>query len=84
MSHFGTSSGIGMLIFARLGHPHGAVLLPAPHGPRNLVSVVGNGPHHRSPCRCVTAAQPAPCTKGDHPKVWATGPPTIHHHTPPM
>ena len=46
--------------------------------------MVGNEPRHHSPCRYAAVAQPALCTKGDHPKARTTGPPTICHHTPPM
>ena len=86
-SHFRTSSRTRTPAFACFaqsgGCPHNAVLLHASHGPRNLTSVVGNGPHHHSPCRCVTVAQPALCTRGDRPKAWAVGPPTTCHHTLP-
>ena len=46
--------------------------------------MVGNGPHHRGPCRYVYVARPAPYTKGNCLKVWAVGPPTMRHHRPPM
>ena len=45
--------------------------------------MAGNEPHHCGPCRYAAVAQPALCTKGDHPKAWTMGPPTIRHHTPP-
>ena len=49
VSHFETSSGIGMLIFIHQGHPCNAVPAPALHDPRNPVSVVGNEPRPYSP-----------------------------------
>ena len=45
--------------------------------------MVGNEPCHRGPCKYADVARPSLCTKGDHPKARATGPPTICHHTPP-
>ena len=45
--------------------------------------MVDNVPCLCGPSRCVAIAQPALCTKGNHPKIWATGPPSICHHIPP-
>ena len=80
MSHFKTSSGIGMLIFVCRGHPHDALPAPTLHDPRNPVSVAGNELHPCGPCRCVTAAPPTWCTRARGPKVQAMGPPAGHHH----
>ena len=80
VSHFETSSGVGMLIFTCRGHPHDAVPAPTLHNPRNLVSVVDNGPHPRGPCRCVAAAPPTRCTRAGGPNVWAMGPPAGCYH----
>ena len=45
---------------------------------------VGNGPCHHSPCRYAYAGWPAPYTKDGLLEVWATCPPTMHHHRLPM
>ena len=54
-----------------------------PGGPRSLASEAGNGLCHHGPCRYADVTWPALCTKSDCPKVWAMGPPTMHHHRPP-
>ena len=81
MSHFGTSSWVGMLISTCFAWSQGcqlsAVPLSTPGSPRSLASVASNGPRPY-------VAQPALYTKSNRPRAWATGPPTMHRHTPPM
>ena len=46
--------------------------------------MVGNGPHHCSPCKYASVARPALYTKGNLQGVWAMGPPTMCHHRLPI